>query len=89
MSTNDVRAQYLELIRQRGFGHIADQLELFWFLPEIMGIFCGLLLDQDRGNRHGFPAEVYRAIMKLYTIYCFDRGEVDRWINTYFPNKNS
>lgn len=80
---------YLETIRSAGFGHVAQQIAEHWDKADARLTFQELLIDRSRGSRIGFPPDVFKAIVKLYTIYCFAHGCVDEWSNLYFEDHPS
>lgn len=56
--------QLLEVISQGGFDRIAVKLRISWGTYECEGYLKKLIVD-ERGDREGFPPEVFRAIIKL------------------------
>lgn len=86
MSTTVNRDSYLIFLKAAGYEHVAQHIASCWDTPDAAKIFRGFLLDQARGNRSGFPPDVYRAVMRLYTIYSFSHGCVDEWADTYFEH---
>lgn len=78
------KQEYFNKISAAGFRRIAVQIEALWHSDQCADYFKSLLIDSKRGHREGFPCHVYRTILKLYTIYCFEHDMVDEWAETFF-----
>ena len=87
MPDNQSKLDYFAYLEACGFGHVVAQISEFWFLPDAETRFRNLLVDSDRGDRRGFPPEAYKAIMKLYTIYCFENNCLEHWADLYVQDK--
>lgn len=78
------KQEYFNKLSASGFRRISSKIEALWHTDQCSDYFKSLLVDRSRGYRAGFPCHVYRVILKLYTIYCFEHNMVDEWAETFF-----
>ena len=60
------------------FPRLVPEILAFWGSPTCFAQLQGLLLD-GRGNRHGFPEDVYSDLSLLLTIVLRPKSPYDIW----------
>lgn len=60
--------QLINILREHNFGRIAEAIDLTWGNVECEKYMMKLIID-DRGDRQGFPSEIFDAILSLSNIH--------------------
>ena len=63
---NDVESSLTPL--EKSFPHILEKIQALWGYPEMDYYFVRLTID-DRGDRQGFPAEVWDDLQMLTRLH--------------------
>ena len=53
---------------EKGFPHVLEKIQALWGYPEMDLYFSHLTID-DRGDREGFPAEVWDDLYTLMQLH--------------------
>ncbi len=53
---------------EKGFPHVLQKIQALWGYPEMNLYFSRLIID-DRGDREGFPAEVWDDLHTLMQLH--------------------
>ena len=54
---------------EKNFPHILEKIQVLWGYPELNQYFLRLTID-ERGDREGFPVEVWDELQLLVRIHC-------------------
>lgn len=74
---------HLMALRERNFSRIADAIAALWGTHEALDYFHSLVIDH-RGNRQGFPQEVFFHIIKLYNCHPHELQHNNPWIHNSY-----
>lgn len=77
------KEHHLAELATAGYHHIAHKIEIMWETTELNDYFHQIVIDH-RGNRSGFPQEVFTHIMRLFVLHNVDNDsfKLDPWILT-------
>ncbi len=68
------------------FPRLVPEILAFWGSPTCFAQLQGMLMD-SRGDRQGFPADVYSDLSLLLTIVPRPKGPYDIWNDTLDEDK--
>ena len=76
--------RYIASIHDRGFPHVANKIDWTWGTKECQEYLDTLVID-TRGNRQGFPVEVFKDILQLYFMAPLaNNDDVNPWMETHY-----
>ena len=74
--------QHILTIRQKGFGRVAERIELFKDDEFMLKTYLNGLFYDDRCTRQGFPSDVLLAISEIKTMLVVE--DKDIWSSSVF-----